>query len=609
MSIPTVLCDTCKVNQALKGVNAETAECVECYCKRKVADGSYKIPNLNEERQVTSIRSLSAGRCEGKTVKFDALISSTGEFKTVTTQVDGYCFQCHNVQTVVGNGFENPKMPYCKEGHGRLKEQEDTAVTQDMMRIVIEEFLEESENNSPIFYDGLVFGNDIKTVFAGQRKRITAVYKSVKSKDGKTNDVVLLVDEIEDIGEPDYVKLTPEEAQVIKDRISKEGLDPVINSFAPHISGNLDQLKKSFLVTLVGGSEGETRRTNSHLFLVGNPSGGKSELGKEAIKCISKASYTVGVSTSKAGLGSGMVKMPNGTSVVRAGPLILNSGGLVVVDEYDKMHSDDKKGLLECQEQETVTILKAGVEDHRTAKTAIIAIANPKFGTWDYTEGLIENLNVDSFSLQRYDLIWKLPEHTDISKQIMAQKILGLNRTEKIRLFPNTLELKKYVNYVKQLHPKIRESAKKMIMQFYLQMSSVKHKNTLPMEPRQLEGLIRVSTAIAKMKMKDECDEIDVQEALDLYKASLESFPGIEVKGDIQEMKLVEEKMTREQLIGHIVKELSDEHGHFRHTEVIKKWVDKELFKDEETAERYFDKHVGEKFFRCEDGKYRKSQI
>jgi len=602
LSIPTVLCDTCKVNQAIKGFNAEKAECFECWAKRT---GASVDPII--ERKIVPIRSLSA-KCEGRTNTFDALVSSTGEFKTVTTQVDGLCPQCHNTISVIGNGFENPKMPYCNDCNVKIRELPETAVTMDMMRIVIEEFLEESENNSPVFYDGIVFGNDIKTTFAGQRKRITAVYKSVKAKDGKTNDVVLLVDEIEDIGEPDYIKLTPEEAQVIKERISKEGLGPVVNSFASDIEGDLDNIKKSFLVTIVGGSEGATRRTNSHVMLIGNPSGGKSELGKRAIKCVSKASYVIGVSTTKAGLGSGMVKMPNGTSVVRAGPLILNSGGLVVIDEFDKMHPEDKKGLLECQEQQTVTITKAGVESQRTAKTAIISIANPKYGIWSYEDGILENINVDSFSLQRNDLIWKLPEHNDITNSNMADVILKLGVTEKLKLFQTELELKKYVNYVKTLNPQIRDSAKRMIKHFYLKMSKTKHKDTLPMEPRQLEGLIRISTAIAKMKMKDEADEIDVQEAIDLYKASLESF-GIDTHGDIQQMKLVEEKMTREQLINHIVKESSDENGHFKHTDVIRKWVEKDLFKDTESAEKFFDKHVGEKFFRCEDGKYRKSQI
>ena len=105
MNYPTKKCIKC-------GVECLGEVCGDCFLFGK------ELPII--ERQVISLRQLSS-KYESKTVTFDALISSTGEFRTVTTQVDAYCFNCQYVQTIIGNGYENPKMPYCNKCHIRLK--------------------------------------------------------------------------------------------------------------------------------------------------------------------------------------------------------------------------------------------------------------------------------------------------------------------------------------------------------------------------------------------------------------------------------------------------------------------------------------------------------
>lgn len=560
-----------------------------------------------EAKPLRTIRSLSSND-EGKEIMIDCMVATTDVFKTVTIKANFKCLRCKKIEEVFGNGYENPKEKWCSECRVKMIMGTESKVTNDLMDIVLEEFLEESENNRPIYYDSKVFGKDVKTVFDGQRKRVKCVYKSVESKDGKTNIPILLVDEIQDLDEPDTVKLTEEEIDKLTKQAKEDPLyfKKLINSFAGHIEGNYDSIKELIIMALAGGSEGITRRTEIHVLMVGDPGKGKSEMIKCATKSIHKGRYIIGFNTSKAGLGSGMVKMANGTSQPRSGVLILYSGGLVGADELDKMHEDDRKSLLESMEQGTVTLIKNGVEQERVAKTTILAGCNPKYGEYDWDESPFENINMESYLIQRFDFIWNITQHSESDMQLIAKKVLGLETQTKEKLF-DELGLKKFINTVRPLKPTIRDSAKHMIMEYFLKVSKrTDNKKTLPMDVRQLEGLIRATTSRAKLQFKQEADESDVQEVIRLHKESLLTF-GIDTHGDVQQMKLVERALTREQKIYHVLNDVLDAKGEFVEFEYLNVLMDQQLFKSPESCKKWFNSQIGEKFLMCGNGKYRKS--
>src|SRR5205807_1489874 len=124
---------------------------------------------------------------------------------------------------------------------------------------------------------------------------------------------------------------------------SNDYMERLCGSYNPDIFCDT-QIKKMLLLAIIGGSEGVTRRTNSHVLLIGNPSRGKSELEKFATKVVQKSTYVLGLNSSKAGLGSGMVKIGN-RMIPRAGVLVTHSGGLVALDEIDKMDKDDLNAI------------------------------------------------------------------------------------------------------------------------------------------------------------------------------------------------------------------------------------------------------------------------
>ena len=574
-------------------------------CQACWTDENLKLPIIPEN--IIPIRQLSHEH-EEKQVTIDCMVATTDVFKTITTQMDVYCKRCDITNTICSNGYENPIIPNCEKCHVKMKVVDGSKVTNSFMDIVLEEFLEESEHNRPIYYDAKVFGHDVKTVFDGQRKRVKCVYRSIPTKDERTNIPILMVDEIKDLDEPPMALLSQEEIELYTKQAKEDPLylKKIINSFASHIEGNYDNIKESMLLSLAGGSEGVTRRTERHILIVGNPGKAKSELLKKAVKAIGKGCYIIGMNSSKAGLGSGMVKMANGTQLPRVGVLVSYSGGLVCTDELDKMHSDDRKGMLESMEQGTVTIVKSGVEQQRTARPVIIAGCNPQYGEWDWDEGIIENINLESYLIQRFDEIWNITEHSEQDMRDIALKVVGLSQKEKEKLCDEST-LKRFVNTIRPLKPTIKESAKQMIVEYFLKVSKrTDSKKTLPMDVRQLEGLMRTTTALAKWQFKQEADEQDVQEAIRLHKESLLTF-GIDTHGDVQQMKLVEKQLSREQKIEHVLNDCLNSEGQFVENDYLNLLMEQNLFKSPESCKKWFNGQIGEKFLMCGNGKYRKS--
>jgi replicative DNA helicase Mcm len=322
---------------------------------------------------------------------------------------------------------------------------------------------------------------------------------------------------------------------------------------------------------------------------------------------IKKSITVLGMTATKAGLGSGMIKI-DGRLVPRAGVLVMYSGGLVRLDELDKMDKEDKHSVLECMEQQTVTATKAGAPIHLTAKTVIVAAANPKYGMWDYELGLMENINLDPYLVSRFDIMWRLVEVTELEESNIAAKKVGLETIKKECLF-DTCTFRKFINYVKHKNPILSKSAAIKLHSFYMKMRKpTGDKRTLPMEIRQLEGMIRYSGAIAKAKQHDEVLEEDVDECIQLYRDSLKSF-SIDTNQDVQQFRMTDFKLDKEQELMELVHKQMDEDGEFVSTDVISSWAQSSHFKSIESARKKFEGLIGDKILLCGNGRYRLTTI
>ena len=334
-------------------------------------------------------------------------------------------------------------------------------------------------------------------------------------------------------------EISPDEQKIIRTLSKNPDIyDRLIASFAPHIRGH-ELFKEAILLLIVGStqralSDGSKVRGDINVFLVGDPGTAKSEMLKFCARIAPRGLYTSGRGSTAAGLTAAVVRDASGIFMLEAGAVVLGDQGLVCIDEFDKMRPEDRSALHEVMEQQSASIAKGGIVATLNARTSILAAANPMFGKYDPFKNLTENVNLPIPLLTRFDLVFVVRDipHKEKDRQI-AQHILsqhGTSGTDTTSLIDVDI-LTKYLAYAKQNDPVLTKEAENKIMEFYLKMRSVEGEDKekmITITPRQLEGLIRLSTARARILLKNQVEEDDADRAIYLFNEMLKNA-GIDV--------------------------------------------------------------------------------
>ncbi len=491
----------------------------------------------SQEIMVRDIRSSHIGGF----VSVRGVVRQKSDVRPQVTTARFECPACGQIITVLqlDSAFKEPTKCSCgRKGKFRLLSKELV----DAQGIVLEEVPEELEGGSQPKRINILLKNDLVSPMSerktqpGSKILVMGVINEVpiilrSGSKSTRSDLIIEANYVESVEETFYdIGITKKEEKEIKD-LAKDPklLKKLVNSVAPSIFG-YDKIKEALVLQLAGGvqktrADGSFVRGDMHVLLVGDPGAGKTQLLKRVGLIAPKGRYISGKGVSAAGLTATVVKdeFLRGWSL-EAGAMVLASNGICCIDELDKMGVEDRAAMHEALESQTISISKANIQATLLARTTVLAAANPKFGRFDPYEVLAKQIDMPPTLINRFDLIFPIKDLPDKDRdQKIATHILSLHQSPELELpeIPTKL-LKQYLAYARRaVGPKLTDGAIEEIKEYYMEMRASESGGeegikAIPISPRQLEALVRLSEASARIRLSDKVLRKDARKAVEL---------------------------------------------------------------------------------------------
>lgn len=491
------------------------------------------LANINNEKQIRKIRSED----------IEKLVSLKGIIKRITKVIpravslifecpacgaEITCLQIHKKK-------QEPTRCSCgRKGNFHLIETKN----KNIQELNLEEISEELEGKQPQQIRVYLEGNLTEDTFSkklrpGRKIEIIGQidllppFMTPKDEESNLSEFMVYANNIIPLEEDDEIIISEEDKKQIMEIASNDPLSKLARSLIPEVYGN-EQIKKAIILQLVKGvpklkSDRTYTREDIHILLVGDPGLAKSITLKATQERTPGARMVIGTKTSRVGLGAMTIKNETlGTWELEVGNLILANNSLLCIDELDKMHKENLSELLEPMSSGCVTIAKAGIFAKLPSRTSILASANPIQGNYDLMQPIAKQIDLPSPILNRFDLIFVMIDKPDIEFDKKAVEHVFNMQTKSIEPEIPTLLFKKYISYCRKLKPQLKPELSEKLKNFYInlrQRSKSKDEQGLPINLRNMEGILRLSEASAKLRFSNEVEiqDFDVAKSIFMY--------------------------------------------------------------------------------------------
>ncbi|KAJ5851395.1 uncharacterized protein N7529_010780 [Penicillium soppii] len=387
-------------------------------------------------------------------------------------------------------------------------------------------------------------------VVPGSRCTVMGIFSIYQQKGGKKEAAVAIRNPyLRAVGITSDIDQTAKGSGVFSEEEEQEFLelsrrpdlyDALARSIAPSIYGNVD-MKKAIVCLLMGGSkkilpDGMKLRGDINVLMLGDPGTAKSQLLKFVEKAAPIAIYTSGKGSSAAGL-TASVQRDHTTRefYLEGGAMVLADGGVVCIDEFDKMRDEDRVAIHEAMEQQTISIAKAGITTILNSRTSVLAAANPIFGRYDDLKTPGENIDFQTTILSRFDMIFIVRDEHErgrdekIARHVMGVHMGGRGVEEQVEAEIPVEQMKRYISYCRsRCAPRLSPEAAEKLSSHFVSIRKQVHRaemesntrSSIPITVRQLEAIVRISESLAKLSLSPIATEAHVDEAIRLFLAS-----------------------------------------------------------------------------------------
>uniref|UniRef100_A0A7C4DAY7 DNA helicase n=1 Tax=Staphylothermus marinus TaxID=2280 RepID=A0A7C4DAY7_STAMA len=560
-------------------------------------------PRFRNPARVFKIRELNSEYI-GKFVALEGIVTRITRVearmvKAKYKHIDLECLQEFDYPEQGEMGEKVEKPPFCplcgKTGKFELLFEKSKFI--DWQKIVVQEKPEEvPPGQIPRSVEIVLTSDLVDTARPGDRVTVTGILRvmptsTIQRGIGKSVFSFYVEANYVDVQQKvlEEVEITREDEEKIRELARDPWIrEKIIASIAPAIYGHWN-VKEAIALLLFGGTpkilpDGTRIRGDIHVLLVGDPGTAKSQLLQYTSRVAPRGLYTSGKGSTAAGLTASVLRdKTTGEYYLEAGALVLADGGVACIDEIDKMRDEDRTAIHEALEQQTVSIAKAGIVARLNARASVLAAGNPKYGRYDLNEPVSKNIDLPPTILSRFDLIFIIQDIPNkVTDRLLARHILGVHMdSEKAKPLIDINLLKKYISYARRyIQPKLTEEAKKLLEEFYVEtrLASLSNDQSKPspiaITPRQLEALIRLTEAYAKIALKQKATIEDAEEAIRLMYYTLRKI-GYDIESKTLDIDMIEVGMSRSKQLRtrdfvKFVDKVLEEYGRVTYSDLIR---------------------------------------